>query len=496
MQRQQFLILLIIGGYFLVWMALSYLSSRKADNQTFFTGNRKMPWPLVAVAMLGAPITGVTLLSVPGMVSAKGYSYLQMCLGFIVGYLIISLVLIPLYYRLKIISIYEYLQKRFNDRAYKTGAWLFFVSKIVGISIRFLMVCLTLQFLLFDPIGVPYIFSVLVGIALVWLSTYRGGVKSVIWSDVLKSMCLIVCIGLCIFYITDSLGFSASDTFQNISSHGSSRIFFFDNPADSKFFWKEFVAGIVIVVAMTGLDQDMMQRTLSCRNARASFKNMMLGSLLQVLVISSLLVLGSLMISFMELKGEALPEKSDNLFATVAFHDGMPIVVGLLFILGIISATFSSVASALTSMTTTMTRDILGTPEDAPSPLVKRRRNNVHIGISAVMAILVLFFYYLNSDDAISTVYTLISYTDGPILGLFLFGILTKRRVSERWLPAACLCAPPLAWGVQQLAAGFGYSIGYELLIINASFTFGGLYLMSKPEKRYSEREVVSEATL
>lgn len=488
--QQPLLVVGIILGYFAVWLTVSYLSSRGADNLTFFTGNRRMPWPLVAVAMIGAPITGVTLLSVPGMVAAKGYSYLQMGLGFIAGYLIISLVLIPLYYRLNIYSIYEYLHRRFNATAYKTGAWLFFVSKIVGISIRFLMVCLTLQLLLFDPLGVPYVFSVLAGIALVWLSTFRGGVKSVIWGDVLKSLCLLLCVGLCLYYIISALGFSASEVAGKVATHQTSRVFFFDDPSDSKFFWKEFIAGIVIVIAMTGLDQDMMQRTLSCRNARASFKNMMVGSVMQVVVIALLLVMGSLMVLYIEQAGEALPAKSDNLFATVAFHEGIPIIVGILFVIGLISATYSSLASALTSMTTTMTIDIMGTPKDAPRNEIKKRRTRVHIAISAVMALLVIFFYYLNSDDAISTVYTLISYTDGPILGLFLFGILTSRSVNTRWLPAACMAAPLLAWAVQWLAAHwFDYTIGYELLIVNAAFTFAGLYLLSSPVKMPLEQE-------
>ena len=473
-------IAVVIAAYFAVWVLISYFSSRGADSSTFYSAGRKMPWPLVAIAMLGAPITGVTFISVPGMVMAKGLSYLQMCMGFIVGYLVIAFVLVPLYYRLNVVSVYGYLEQRFGRTSSRTGAWLFFVSKIFGISIRFLIVCAMLQLLVFDPLGIPYIWCVMVSMTLVWLTTYKGGVKSVIWTDVLKSFCLIAAVGLSLFYICSDLNYSLPEISDKISSSESSRLFFFDDPSDSKYFWKQFVAGIFIVIAMTGLDQDMMQRTLACRNAKDSAKNLVTGTILQTVIITLLLFLGLLLLLFAEAHSMPLPDKSDNLFASVAFHSDIPVIVGVLFILGLIAATFASVGSALTAMTTTMTMDILEPPYNGKAEAKARRRKAVHGLISLAIAVLVIFFYYLNQEDAISTVYTLISYTDGPILGLFLFGLLTKRTIDERWLPVVCIAAPVACWFMQWGADyWFDYQIGYELLLLNAAFTFAGMSLLS-----------------
>ena len=439
-----------------------------------------MAWPLVAIAMLGAPITGVTFISVPGMVMTKGWSYLQMCLGFFVGYIVIAAVLVPIYYRLNIVSVYEFLERRFGTTSQKTGAWLFFVSKILGVSVRFLVVCSILQLLVFGPMGIPYTVSVAVSLGLVWLSTLRGGVKSVIWGDVLKSVCLLSAIVLCVVSVMHSTGLTPDEMADLAPTHATSRIFHFDDPSDGRYFWKQFVAGIFIVIAMTGLDQDMMQRTLACRNARDAKKNLITGSLLQTLVIGMLLVLGTLLVLYMEKIGESLPAAGDSLFATVAFHEGIPMMVGILFIVGLISATYSSVASAITSMTTTVTIDLLDRIPKENEKRMKRRRQTVHTGISILMAIFVIIFYYGSSDDAISIVYTLISYTDGPILGLFAFGLLTRRQVNERLLPVACIAAPLAARAIQWAAARyFDYEIGYELLLINACFTYCGLWLLS-----------------
>lgn len=469
-------ILTLIGCYFAVWLIVSYFSSKGADNSVFFTGGRKMPWPLVAVAMIGAPITGVTFISVPGMVMAKGMSYLQMCLGFFIGYLVIAFVLVPIYYRYKIVSIYGFLEKRFGKTSSRTGAWLFFVSKILGVSVRFLVVCAMLQLLVFDPLGIPYYLSVILSIMLIWLTTVRGGVKSVIWGDVLKSICLISAIALCLWFVAQNLGFNFSELSSRISNDEASRIFFFDNPSDGKYFWKQFIAGIFIVVAMTGLDQDMMQRTLACRNAKDSAKNLLVGSVMQCVVIGCLLILGVLMMLFVKESGEMLPERSDNLFATVAFHEGIPLIVGALFIIGLVSSTYSSIASALTSMTTSVTYDILEMQKGMSADQLAKKRTCIHLALAAAMVALVICFFYLNNDDAISMVYTLISFTDGPILGVFLFGILSKRDVNEKWLPVVCFSAPVIAWLIQwSVKYFFQYEIGFELLILNGAITFLGM---------------------
>lgn len=475
------IILSVIAGYFIVWLALSFISSKGADNSTFFTGNRRMPWPLVAIAMIGAPISGVTFISVPGMVMNKSFSYLQMGLGFIVGYLIIAWVLIPLYYRLNIVSIYGFLERRYGSKSKKTGAWLFFVSKMLGISVRFLVVCTMLQLLVFGPLGIPYIFSVAVSLGCIWLSTFRGGVKSVIWSDVLKSLCLFATIILCLWVITSGMDLSIEKAVSLMKGSESSRIFFFDDPSDPKYFWKQFIAGIFIVIAMTGLDQDMMQRSLTCRNSSGAKKNLVVSSLMQFVICSLLLFLGFIMLFYLQGTGMALPEKSDNLFATVAFDDSMPLVVGVLFILGLVSATYASVGSALTAMTTSVTVDLM----EVKDRDLTAKRKRIHAALSIMMAILVILFYYLNNEDAISTVYTLISYTDGPILGLFLFGLLTKREVNERFLPVVCVAAPVISWLVQwSMKSFFDYQISFELLILNAALTVGGLWGLSVAERR------------
>lgn len=490
---QPLAISLIIAAYFAVWLIVSYFSSRGADNSTFFSGGRKLAWPLVALAMIGAPISGVTFISVPGMVVGKGYSYLQMCIGFIIGYLVIAFVLVPLYYRLNIVSIYSYLQRRFGQASYKTGAWLFFASKLLGISVRFLVVCIMLQFLVFDPLGIPYIFSVMVSMTMVWITTYRGGVKSVVWGDALKSVCLISAIALTLYFMLDNLGYSISELPGLIERHETSKIFFLDDAADGKYFWKQVIAGIFLVVAMTGLDQDMMQRTLACRNARDSRKNLMVSSVMQAVVISFLLILGTLLTIYSETTGIEIPAKTDNLFATVAFHSDIPFIVGALFVLGLVAATYSSVGSALTAMTTTMTVDIMEADRKTSPEALSRKRKLIHTFISIGMGVLVIFFFYLNEEDAISTIYRLVSYSDGPILGLFLFGILTRRQVNERWLPLACILAPIISWIIQWGAKEyFIYQIGFELLIINAGVTMLGLWLLSLKTVEQQQGESVT----
>lgn len=483
---QPTIVLLLLCGYVIVWLTVSFFSSRNSDGRSFFDGGRKIPWPVVAIAMIGAPITGVTFISVPGMVMGKSMSYIQMGLGFIVGYFIISLILIPIYYKQNIISVYSYLQNRFGETSYKTGAWLFFVSKIIGISIRFLMACAILQMLVFDPLGIPFAFSVATCLLLIWISTYKGGVKSVIWGDVLKSFFLLSTIILILYFIVRNLNLSFDELSSSIINHKFSQIFFFNDPADTKYFWKQFIAGIFIVIAMTGLDQDMMQRSLACKSSKDSQKNLILSTFLQLFIISLLLLLGIIMIIFLEKRGIELPAKSDNLFATVAFHPDIPIVVGILFVLGVISATISSVASALTSLTTTASLDLTKKKVFICEGEKIKRRKLIHGLIAILMALIVMFFYYLNEEDAISTVYRVISYTDGPILGLFLFGIICKREINEKILPVICIAAPLISWCFQWVTMYFfEYQTSFELLIINALITFIGLFLISKKTKEY-----------
>lgn len=438
-----------------------------------------MPWFVVALAMITAPISGVTFISVPGMVLTKGYSYLQMCLGFIVGYFVIALVLIPLYYKHNIVSIYSFLETRFGKEAYKTGAWFFLISKILSTAVKFLVVCFVLQTLVFDLLEIPFLVNVILTISFIGLYTIKGGVKTVIWADIFKSLILISSIGLCIFFIKDHLGISMRELTTGIWELPSSQAFFFDNPSESNYFWKQFIAGVFLVVAMTGMDQDMMQHTLSCKDSLSSKKNLMLSPFLQFLVMLMFLALGSLLILYTEKYSIIPPTKTDDLFGLVAFHKEMPLIVGILFILGLISASYSSVGSALTSLTTSYTVDILEARKKYEDKELERKRNLVHTGMALVLIILIMCFYYINNQDAISAVFTLASYTYGPILGLFAFGIFTKKKVSPLYVAIICCLSPVLSWIIQWTGKTyFSYETGFELLLINAGIIILGLGLI------------------
>lgn len=481
------IVILTIAAYFLLLMLVGRLSSRGADNSTFFTGGRTAPWPVVAFAMVGAMISGVTFISVPGMFVGKGYAYLQMVLGFIVGYVVIAFVLVPMFYRRNLISIYGYLEERFGRGTYRTGAWFFFASKMLGAAVRFFVVCAVLQLLVFDPLHIPFIFNVAVTIALIWLYTVNGGVKTLIWTDTLKSFCLIASVVLCIYFVARNLGLDFGGMVGAIGSHYSSRMFFFDDPMAGTYFWKQFIAGVFMAIATNGLDQDMMQRNLACRDSRQSQKNMIVSGVTQFFVIALFLLLGTLLVIFLEQNHIALPEKSDDIFGMVATHSAMPAVVGILFVLGLVSAAYSAAGSALTSLTTSFTVDILGAHRTKADDELTRTRRRVHIIMSVIMGAIIVAFYYLSNQDAISAVYTLASYTYGPILGLFVFGLALGRPVRDRLVPVVCIAAPALSWFTQwALARWCGYETSFELLLINAAYTFLGLFILSighKPVK-------------
>lgn len=476
---QPLIVILTIVGYFALLMGISYFASRGSDNSTFFTGKRQTPWPLVAFAMIGAAISGVTFISVPGMVAAKGYAYLQMVLGFIVGYFAIAFVLVPLFYKKNLISIYGYLEDRFGPKTYRTGAWFFFVSKMLGAAVRFFVVCAVLQLLVFEPLHIPFIFNVIVTIALIWLYTVQGGVKTLIWTDTLKSFCLIMSVILCIYFVGTNLGMDFGEMASAIRSHETSRMFFFDNPKEGTYFWKQFLAGVFMAIATNGLDQDMMQRNLACRNAGQSQKNMIVSGIVQFFVIALFLLLGTLLFIFLDSKGIARPEKSDEVFGMVATHPDVPVIVGILFVLGLISAAYSAAGSALTSLTTSFTVDILQAHRTKTDEQLTRTRKGVHVVMSALMGLVIIAFYYLSNQDAISAVYTLASYTYGPILGLFVFGMMGRRPVHDKLVPAVCVAAPALSWCLQWcLNHFFGYETSFELLIMNAVITVVGLFCL------------------
>lgn len=473
-----------IIGYFALLFIVSYIAGRKADNAGFFTGNRTAPWYLAAFAMIGAAISGVTFISVPGMVAEKGFSYLQMVLGFIVGYFVIAFVLVPLFYKRNLISIYGYLEQRFGASTYKSGAWFFFVSKMLGAAVRFYVVCVVLQILVFAPLNIPFAINVIVTILLIWLYTFQGGVKTIIWTDTLKTVCLISSVILCIYFIAGNMNLGFNEMVSNISNHKTSQMFFFDNPKEGTYFWKQFLAGIFMVIATVGLDQDMMQRTLACKNYKESQKNMMVSGVMQFFVIGLFLILGTLLVMYVEYSPTLeLPKKSDELFGLVAADSSMPIIVGILFIIGLVAAAYSAAGSALTSLTTSFTVDILKAHEKQDDAKLTKTRKLVHLGMSVVMGLVIIVFYIISNQDAISAVYTLASYTYGPILGLFAFGMFMKRNVRDKFVPIACVAAPILCYFIQYLLnSQFGYVMSFELLILNALVTFIGLLLLTKKD--------------
>lgn len=473
------IVILSIAAYFTILMLVAWRASRGSSNSTFFTGERKAPWPLVALATMGAAISGVTFISVPGMVEGKGYSYVQMLLGFSVGYMVIAFVLVPMFYKRNLISIYGYLEDRFGTATYKSGAWMFFISKMLGAAVRFFVVCAVLQLLVFGPLHIPFELNVMATIALIWLYTAQGGVKTVLWTDSIKSFCLVASVALCIYFISTGLGMGVADTLQAVHSHESCRFFFFSDPSSELYFWKQFVAGIFMAIAMTGLDQDMMQRNLACANFRSSQKNMIVSSVVQLAVITLFLMLGTLLVIYIEHKGIGKPAKSDEIFGLVATHADMPPVVTVLFIIGLVSAAYSAAGSALTSLTTSFTVDILGAHRNAREQRLTRVRKGVHVAMSAIMGLVIIAFYYISEQDAISAVYTLASYTYGPILGLFAYGMISRRPVRDRLVPVVCLAAPALSWCLQWwLRERYDYHTGFELLLINALFTIIGLTLL------------------
>ena len=468
-----------IIAYFALLFTVSYIAGRKTDNEGFFVGNRKSSWYVVAFAMIGSTISGVTFVSVPGMVGSSCFSYLQMVLGFIVGQFIIAFILVPLFYRMNLVSIYEYLENRFGTSSYRTGAWFFFISKMLGAAVRLFLVCLTLQLLVFEPFHLPFILNVAVTVALVWLYTFRGGVKSLIWTDSLKTFCLVVSVALCIYYIASDLKLNFGGLVNTISDSDLSRIFFFDDINDKRYFFKQFLAGVFTVIAMNGLDQDMMQRNLSCKNFRDSQKNMITSSISQFFVILLFLMLGVLLYTFVAQQGLTAPSKSDELFPMIATSSYFPDIVGILFIIGLVSSAYSAAGSALTALTTSFTVDILHAKRKEEVTLSKLRKR-VHISMAVVMGIVIFVFGLLNNTSVIDAVYTLASYTYGPILGLFAFGIFTKKQINDKYIPFVAILSPILCYILQSNSEAWfnGYQISYELLILNAFFTFLGLCLL------------------
>ena len=472
-------IILTIVGYVAMLFVVAWRSSRRADNATFFTGGRSTHRAVAAVAMVGAAMSGVTYISVPGTVLADNFSYLQTCLGFIVGYAVIAYVLVPLYYRLGVVSLYEYLDKRFGIVAHRTGAWFFFVAKTLSAALRAYVICVVLQTILFDHYDIPFWVNAAIMMSLVWLYTRRGGVKSVVWVEMLKTLIMVGSLVAAIVAVSGAMGLDVGGTVGYIADSDLSRMMFFDDAMERRYFWKQFLAGIFLVVAMTGLDQDMMQTVLSCRNRRDAQRSMMTSVFIQVGVIILFLSLGVLLYGFAESHNIAV--EGDSLFGYVATEAGLSVVVGVLFLLGLVASTYSSAGSALTALTTSFTLDIMGSGR-ADDVVLERRRKRVHTAIALVMLGVIVVFNTFSSSGVITLIFTMASYTYGPLLGLFAFGILTRRSVRSGAIPVIAVASPTICYILSSNSVEWlcGYQFSYELIILNGAITMLGLWVFSR----------------
>ncbi len=467
--------------YILLLFSATLYSSRRARNDDYFVAGRALKWHVAALAMVSAAMSGITFVSVPGSVAADSFSYMQMVLGFTVGQFVIAFVLIPLFYRMKIFSLYEYLRLRFGDVSHRCGAWFFFVSKVTIAALRMYVMCVALQLLLFDHLSTPFWVNVILMMGVVWFATRRGGVKSLVWTDSLKSLCLVGSLILTILFIVAALGWSLGDMVGSVARSDYSQIFFFDDPSSPKYFWKMFFAGLFTLVAMTGLDQDMMQCNLSCVDYRHAQKNIVVTALCQLVVIMLFLTLGVLLYEYAEAFSLQIPEKSDQLFSFVAVEGGLPMIVGVLFVLGLTASTFASSASSLTALTTSCTVDLLGGDRGRTESELTRIRHGVHLALALIIGVLILVVGRFSDQSVINVLFKFVGYTYGPILGMFTFGMATKWQVNDRWVWVVAVASLVISVvGEQILLQQFGYKIGFELLIYNAIITFGGMMLLIK----------------
>jgi Na+/proline symporter len=472
-------ILFIIIAYFLLLIGISYFTSRGADNDSFFVGNKNSKWYLVAFGMVGASLSGVTFVSVPGWVNTSQFSYMQMVFGYLFGYFIVANVLMPMYYRLNLTSIYTYLEQRFGFWSYKTGAFYFLISRIIGASFRLFLVASVLQLSIFESWGVPFWITVAITILLIWVYTFKGGIKTIVWTDTLQTFFMLTAVGVTIFVIANQLDWSFGEMVSQVKESDYSQIFFFDNWNSKQYFVKSFLSGVFITVVMTGLDQDMMQKNLSCKNIQEAKWNMYSMSIVMVFVTFVFLFLGALLYLYAAQKGIVLPEKADQLFPMLATEGYLGYTVAVCFILGLIAAAYSSADSALTALTTSFCVDIIDINKK-PAHKKESLRKMTHIGMSFVLFLVILLFEIINDDSVIDSLFKAAGYTYGPLLGLYAFGLFTKLNVKDKWVPLICLASPIICYVINANSVQLlnGYQFGYDLLILNGGLTFVGLYLI------------------
>ncbi|MFD2936208.1 sodium:solute symporter [Spirosoma flavum] len=474
------LALVILIAYFGMLIAVSFYTARGADTNAFFTANRQSPWWLVAFGMIGTSLSGVTFISVPGAVGKIGFSYFQVVLGYIVGYFVIGSVLMPLYYRLNLISIYGYLEQRFGFWSYKAGAGFFLLARTIGSAVRLYVAAGVLQIALFNALGIPFEVSVLITIFLIWIYTFKGGVKTIIVTDTLQTVFLVTAVVLTIVLISRELGLSFGELVRTVKDDSMSKVFFWD-ANDPKNFFKQFISGTFIAIVMTGLDQDLMQKNLTCKNIGEAQKNMFWFTVTLVFVNFMFLSLGVLLYVFAKREGIEIPARTDDLYPMLALNH-LGLVVGITFLLGITAATYASADSALTALTTSFCVDFMNV-EKKPEAERSRIKYIVHIGFSLLFYVVILIFRQVNSKEVITAVFDIAGYTYGPLLGLYAFGMFNKRPVIDRAVPFICLASPVLTYIINEHSAAWfgGYQFGFERLLLNGLFTFVGLWAVSKP---------------
>ena len=474
-----FLVVSIIILYFSVLIIISIYTSKGATSDTFFTANRESPWYLVAFGMIGASLSGVTFVSVPGNVGKIGFAYFQVVLGYLLGYWVIVLVLLPLYYRLNLVSIYTYLEQRFSHWSYKTGASFFLLSRTVGSSLRLYLSATILQLFLFDAWHVPFIITVAITIFLIWIYTFKGGIKTIVWTDTFQTTFLVSAVIISVYLISSRLNFSVLGMIDEVRHSEYSNIFHFEDVNSPLFFWKQFLGGAFIAIAMTGLDQDLMQKNLTCKNLKEAQKNMLWFSHTLVVVNLLFLALGALLYIYSAKNNLTLPGSTDELFPRLALSE-FGLVAGIFFLLGIIASSYASADSALAALTTSFCIDFLNF-KNKPESVKQRQKNYVHVGFSVLFLIIILITKELNERSLIETVLKVAGYTYGPLLGLFSFGLFTKLQVRDKLVPFVCVASPVLSYVLSTNSVRWfnGYKIDIEILIINGLITFAGLYLIS-----------------
>ena len=468
-------IIVTILAYFCILLVFSRFTSRRATNSTFYRADRRSPWYMVAFGMIGASISGTTFVSVPGMAVKTDMTYLQMCFGFIFGYLIVAFVLLPVYYRLNLTTIYTYLQTRLGQRAYKTGSSFFLLSKLIGAAVRFYVVCIILQRFVLDQLGIPFLVTVVFMVGLIWLYTRKGGIKTLVWTDSFQTLCMFLALILIIFHVMTALHLNLNQAVTAIANDSHSRVFIWQDWTSKQNFWKMFLSGIFIVIVMTGLDQDMMQKNLTCKSLREAQKDMCSYGLAFVPANLLFLSLGILLMMLSHREGIAIPCATDDLLPMFAATGSLGSLVIVLFTIGIVAASFSSADSAMTALTTTWCVDIMEKKDD------EKLRKRTHLGFALLFVVFILAFKALNSTSVIDAIYIICSYTYGPLLGLFAFGLFTRWQVKDRYVPYIAIISPVICFAIETITRQTtGYEFGYELLMVNGLLTFVGLYLCRK----------------